>query len=169
MVRVVKWLSVAVLAVFAVGVFAAELPAGKVYTKAEYDVAYKLLDVMNTRSQMDTMRNGMLDMQLKAAPQLLPYKDVFAKFFAKYLNYENIKKEFADIYLDNFTPAEIKELTAFYMTPLGKKVIAKTPDITMRGAQIGQAAVMKHIAELQAELQKAIAAQQKKALPTPQK
>ena len=164
-----RWGSTLVLTLITMLVFAteSEIPAGKVYTKAEYDLTYKLLETTNARKQFDSMKNGMLDLQLKSAPQVAPYKQVFVKFFDKYLTFEMLKKELADIYLDLFTPDEIRELTAFYRTPLGKKLVEKNQDLTLRSAQIGQNAVLKHLPELQAELKKAIEADQKKSAPLP--
>ena len=160
-----KWVSALALILTAGLIAGAEIPAGKVYTKAEYDQAYTLLETMNTRKQFESMKNGMLNLQLKSAPQLAHYKQVFVKFFDKYLTFDMLKKELADIYLDLFTPEEIRELTAFYQTPLGKKLVEKTPELTLRSAQIGQNAVLKHLPELQAELRKAIEADQKKKIP----
>ena len=164
-----RWGSTLVLALITMVVFAAEkeIPAGKVYTDAEYNQVYKLLETTNTRTQFETMKNGMLNLQLRSAPQLAHYKQVFVKFFDKYLTFDMLKKELADIYLDLFTPEEIRELTAFYQTPLGKKLVEKTPELTLRSAQIGQNAVLKHLPELQTELKKAIEADQKKSAPLP--
>ena len=152
-----------ILTVILAGLSAAEIPAGKVYRKAEYDLAYKLLETMDMKKQFDIMKNGMLEMQLKAAPQLTPYKEIFVRFFEKYLVFDSLKRELADIYLDMFTPEEIKELIAFYETPLGKKIIEKTPELTLRSAQVGQNAVAKHLLELQNELRKPLRRNRKRA------
>ncbi len=157
--------SMLVLAVLFCGASAAEIPAGKVYTKAEYDLAYQVLEAMDSEKHFEIMKGEMLEMHLKAAPQLAPYKEIFMKFFDKYLVFESMKKELADIYLDLFTPEEIRELIAFYRTPLGRKMTEKTPELTLRFAQIRQNIVTKHISELQSELKKAIEAEQKNAAP----
>ena len=62
-----------------------------------------------------------------------------------------------------FTPGEIKELIAFYETPFGKKIIERTPELSLRFAQVGQNAVAKHLLELQNDLMKAIESEQKKS------
>ena len=160
-----KALVVLVLSIICSTAVLAEIPAGKVYTKAEYDLAYRLLEIMDTKKNFEALKSGMLDMQLKTAPQLVPYKQIFVKFFDKYMEFNLLRKELADIYLDIFTAAEIKELTAFYQTPLGKKLIEKTPELTLRSSQLGQNVIMKHIPELQEELKKAIEADQKKLSP----
>ena len=62
-----------------------------------------------------------------------------------YLNSEafaNHEIKVASIYSKYFTHDEIKELTAFYETPLGKKVIKSNPNIAMEcfdaGKELGE-------------------------------
>ncbi|TRO65147.1 DUF2059 domain-containing protein [Christiangramia sabulilitoris] len=45
----------------------------------------------------------------------------------------------ADIYTESFTEAEIDKILAFYATPVGKKMVAITPELTKKGMEIGQA------------------------------
>jgi hypothetical protein len=56
----------------------------------------------------------------------------------------------AEIYKEEFSHNEIKELLAFYDTPVGKKLAAKTGDLSQKGMAAGQAWGMK----LQGILQK---------------
>ena len=44
----------------------------------------------------------------------------------------------ADVYARNFTVAEIKDITAFYHTATGQKVVEKTPAITQQSLAAGQ-------------------------------
>ncbi len=41
--------------------------------------------------------------------------------FAKYMNWASLKDDMVKIYMAEFTAPELKELTAFYQTPVGKK------------------------------------------------
>ena len=43
-----------------------------------------------------------------------------------------------DLYVQEFTTPELKELLAFYQTPLGQKAITKLPVIMRQGSMIGQ-------------------------------
>jgi len=51
--------------------------------------------------------------------------------------------EFADeivlIYARNFTPGEMREMTAFYRTPVGQKLLEKLPTVTQESMRAGQA------------------------------
>jgi hypothetical protein len=46
--------------------------------------------------------------------------------------------EIAPLYTRNYTVAELKELTAFYRTPLGRKMMALSPRLSAESMAIGQ-------------------------------
>ena len=50
-----------------------------------------------------------------------------------------LKPELVKIYTTNFSEPELKELVAFYQSPLGKKVLEKMPQLTQQSAQMTQA------------------------------
>lgn len=65
-------------------------------------------------------------------------------------NQEAFKKELAEstsslylkmaaVYTESFTEKELDEILAFYDTPVGKKMVAITPELTKKGMEIGQA------------------------------
>ena len=125
-------------------------------TQAEYAAAYALLEAMQLPAQLKQTLDGVVEMQMRANPQMAPYKSIFTEFFNKYMSFEALKKGYADIYLDYFSVAELKEMTAFYKSPIGRKIASKTSELTLRGAALGQKAVRDHQLELQAALAKAI-------------
>jgi hypothetical protein len=51
--------------------------------------------------------------------------------------------EFAEqiilIYARNFTPGEMREMTTFYRTPVGQKLLEKLPTVTQESMRAGQA------------------------------
>ena len=49
----------------------------------------------------------------------------------------------AEIYMDAFTHEEIKELLAFYATPVGKKLADKSGELAQKGLTAGQSWGMK--------------------------
>ena len=65
--NVCKWLSMLILTVILAGLSAAEIPAGKVYRKAEYDLAYKLLETMDMKKQdryFSSIRHSLVNFRL---------------------------------------------------------------------------------------------------------
>ena len=81
---------------------------------------------------------------------MTPFKSVMMKFFQKHMSWESLEFEFIYMYSQAFTAKELKELTAFYETPTGKKTIEKMPQLMAQDAQIGAARVQENMAELQA-------------------
>jgi hypothetical protein len=73
------------------------------------------------------------------------------------------------LYTANFTESELKDLVAFYQSPLGKKVLTKMPEMTQQSAQLTQSklesavpVVNKLLADMTAELEPKGAAPAKK-------
>lgn len=95
----------------------------------------------------------MVDMQLQQNPAMAPYKSVMLAFFNKYMNYESLKPELVEIYIDAFTEKELKELNHFYATSTGKKTIEKMPELMARGGQIGMHRVQSNIQEFESMIE----------------
>jgi uncharacterized protein len=47
--------------------------------------------------------------------------------------------EIVVIYARNFTPEEMRQMTAFYRTPVGQKLLEKLPTVTQESMRVGQA------------------------------
>ncbi|BCD83991.1 hypothetical protein PSm6_03980 [Pseudomonas solani] len=56
----------------------------------------------------------------------------------KAVGWDKLKPELVKIYTTNFTEPELKDLIAFYESPLGKKVLEKMPTLTAQSAQLTQ-------------------------------
>lgn len=137
--------------VFAGPVFADD--AGKVE-------AAKLLDVLDMQATMDQAVVMALENQLKANPQLAPYRDVMLGFLRKHMSYESLKSDLIELYAGEFTAAELKEARTFYSSNTGKKFIASMPRMMELGAAIGSKQVEKHLPELQTLMQEEAARMQ---------
>lgn len=118
-------------------------------SEADYGVAYKLFEIMNMEQQMKNNTKTVMDLQLSRNPQLAPYRQEMETFMNKYISYNAIKKDIADIYLKNFSVDDLKELAKFYQSPLGKKFLSKNEAITRESMQLGMNKVQANIAELQ--------------------
>ena len=130
--------------------------------------AEELLDVTDLKNSMDRMITQMVEMQLQQKPGMDAYRDVFLQFFSKHLGFNSIKSDFIDIYTEEFTEQELRKLTAFYNTPVGKKTITKLPILMQKGAQIGMSKVRMNQNELRDMLQaeaKRLEEKNKKAQP----
>ena len=77
----------------------------------------------------------------------------FKSFLSKYMSWASMKDDMVKIYVGEFTEPELKELAAFYQTPLGRKTVQKMPALLAKGAEMGQKRVQEHLPELQAAIQ----------------
>lgn len=125
-------------------------------TEADYTAAYELFESMSMKETLEGSINMALEAQMQQQPFLAQYKDVMLKFFAKYMSYEAIKKPMADGYLEVFTADELKQLTAFYNSPLGKKVSANQLKLAELGMTIGMRQVSQHLDEVETMISEAM-------------
>ncbi|MEY2562414.1 MAG: uncharacterized protein QOH88_607 [Verrucomicrobiota bacterium] len=114
--------------------------------------AESLLSMMNMDAVMGAAIDQMLAMQIKQNPAIAPYEAEMKAFLKKYMSWAGLKDDMIKIYADEFTEAELGELSAFYQTPLGKKTLQKMPTLMAKGAELGQRRVQEHLPELTAAI-----------------
>lgn len=125
-------------------------------SNAETQAVNELMKVMNLEQQINESAERMFEVQSKAMPQILPYKDVMLDFFHKYINWDSLGVQIKKIYTDTFTEAELSDLVVFYKTDTGQKLVKSQPIITSKMASISQNAVMEHQMELQQSIMNAV-------------
>jgi uncharacterized protein len=117
--------------------------------------AESLLNLMDMEKMMSQSVDQMLQIQIKQNPSLAQYETQMRTFLNKYLSWAGMKDDMLNIYTTEFTEDELKQLTAFYQTPLGKKTVQKMPALMQKGAEISQKRLQEHLPELQAAIQSA--------------
>lgn len=110
----------------------------------------KLLAVTKQDQILDQTFTQLKQMATQEIQQFQPtitpeQKPLLEKFYTKMfdvmkeeLSWNKMKEDFIQLYLSNFTEAEINDLIAFYETPSGKKYIEKTPVILKESLTITQ-------------------------------
>lgn len=146
--------------------------AAKTYSAEDIVRAGKMFQAMKFDEQMDLMVDNMLKLQMRNNPHRDVLEPVMRDFFHKHISYAALKDDLARMYLDIFTPAEIDEITRFYLSPAGKKLAGGSGELRQRAAELGQRKVQAN----QLELQQAVAAallkkqqEQNAAAPAPAK
>ena len=98
----------------------------------------------NIRKLLELTGSGKLGVQV-AQNMIVSFKkiypsvpDEFWEGFKRELNSEALIEMVIPIYDKYYTAEEIKQLTDFYSTPIGQKVIASTPLISQESMQAGQ-------------------------------
>ena len=69
---------------------------------------------------------------------------------------DEMLKEIAPLYTQNYSVAELKELTAFYRTPLGRKMLALTPRLSAESMAIGQRIVAPRLSGMMQEMMQGV-------------
>jgi hypothetical protein len=54
------------------------------------------------------------------------------------LSWEKLKPDFVKIYMEAFSEPEIDGMLAFYKSPVGQAMVAKTPALTTKGSELSQ-------------------------------
>ncbi len=101
------------------------------------------------QATLDAVIDAQLKGQMAQMPQLSAVEGVMRDFFNKYMSYEAMRDDYVELYASVYTEKELKDLIKFYRTPLGKKVVATTPELTAKGTELGQRIVAEHMTELQ--------------------
>ncbi|QYA25988.1 DUF2059 domain-containing protein [Gramella sp. MT6] len=92
--------------------------------------AIKLIE-LTSGQQFDIMTEPLV----KMVPE--ENREAFKKDLAQ--STEELYKKMATVYTESFTEEELDKILAFYDTPVGKKMVAVTPELTKKGMEIGQA------------------------------
>lgn len=136
-----------------IGIGAALCPAAA--REGEYRTAVKtLMDKSGSLSAADTMMDQMIPALSKMAPQEIPasfWTGFRQKWEAK--SREKLVDIYTPIYRKYFTLSEIREMIAFYETPVGQKLATSLPAITQEGFAAGQQLGKEIAAEMIRELQ----------------
>lgn len=78
------------------------------------------------------------------------------EWFREFFSWEQVRELYADIYMEVFTEEEMRELIRFYRSPLGQKVLAKTPDLMQISLEKTEALLYREIPKLQERLERKV-------------
>jgi len=110
--------------------------------------AEDLLRVLEVDKSLPKVVVQVVENQVQHNPQLAPQREVLQRFLTTYVNWESVKEEAITAYTREFTEPELKQLTEFYKTPLGKKANEKMPQLAFIAGQIGLKQAQAHQTEL---------------------
>ncbi len=125
------------------------------------EAAMTLLESMHMDRVLSDAIKQTLDLQIQQNPQIAPMRGVMDQFFAKYMSWNALKDDMAAMYAREFSEAELTQITAFYQSPVGQKMVDKMPSMMSQGMALGQQRVQAHMTELQAALMAEMAKQGK--------
>jgi uncharacterized protein len=114
--------------------------------------AEELLSLMEMNRMLKRTSDAMLESQIQQTPHLAQFEDLMRQFMDTHLRWETMKPEYIRLYTDLFSERELRDLTAFYRSPLGRKLIETTPELTVRTANITHRHLQQHMPELQQKI-----------------
>jgi hypothetical protein len=136
-------LTLLVLALFPLGVWATGPE------ESHRQAAKELLQTMDLEHTMLSGANAVLDAQAQSNPALAPYRDVIQKWMGKYLTWDTVGQRMIDLYTQEFTEAELRDIIAFYKTSTGKKALTRMPALLQQGMELGMEIAQQHKTELE--------------------
>ncbi len=161
----------------AVTVVVTPAPAPDPEAAARRKTAETLLDTLHMQATVDMASKRMLQSvdqvadRMEKQPNATPEASAEAKklreelhtLITQGLGWETVKPDLVQAYADDFTVAELKEVDAFYHTPVGQKLVDKQPALTEKLGKTMQQRSMALIPAIRQKIQAATA----KTRPTP--
>ncbi|HNR29860.1 MAG TPA: DUF2059 domain-containing protein [Candidatus Hydrogenedentes bacterium] len=113
------------------------------------DAANQVAGLLHMDRLIEQSYEQTIDAQIIANPDLKPYRELLLDFFRRHMNWDALKEDLLDLYVESFSEAELHDLIAFYSTDTGQKAVLVMPDLLRRGAELGVQRVQEHLPELE--------------------
>lgn len=123
--------------------------AAEPFIDSHRQAAVDLLVQTGAERNAMAMASAMTDAMVQGNPMLADYRDILIAWSSKVMTWDNMKPKMVDLYASAFSEQELRDLSAFYKTPLGAKTLRVLPKIMHRGAEIGADLAQEHQDELQ--------------------
>lgn len=89
-----------------------------------------------------------LDQQIAANPAMAQFRGVMEQWATRIFSSEEAVQGFAEVYAATFSEAELREIVAFYRTPVGQRLASSQAELARRGAEVGRRLAAAHMSEL---------------------
>lgn len=128
---------------------AAHTPAlAQTPSPSHVQAAEELLGIIDVEKTTTEGMELMLKQQIQQNPAMARLEDIMREFVQKAMNWTELKPEYVRLYTDIYTEAELREMVAFYRTPLGKRMLDTLPQLMARSNEISQRRMQQHLPEM---------------------
>ena len=110
----------------------------------------EMLKASQVPQMMKRAFDSQLENQFKALPELEKLRPQLTEFYRKAFSFKELEPELCALYMKHYSLQELKQITAFYRTPAGRK---KAEVDGILSAELG-ALFLKHSQKKMPELQK---------------
>jgi hypothetical protein len=121
-------------------------------TSARLAAAEAMMNSVDMQHPYERTIEAMIKSQLQMNPATAQYEDVMRKFFNQYLSWQAVRPDMVRVYALTYTEDELRQLTAFYQTSLGRRILETMPDLSRRSTELTQRRVMEHMPELMQQI-----------------
>jgi uncharacterized protein len=150
----------AVLAIACTSALAAPATTAAKADDPKTELAIQLMQITNFDQMMATMRqqvSASIEQSMGIAGSCASSQPVFGEFtqaladkLSDALTSADFKVDVASVYAETFDEQELRDIIAFYQSPLGRKMLAKMPELMQRSTQISQERIKAIMPDVQA-------------------
>ena len=109
------------------------------------------IEYLKAQHAIESTQKGalfMFELKIQRNPDLSSFRDIITKWVKKHYTWENLSPAMIKVAMDTFTEIELREMTAFYKTPTGKKLLKKNPELMRESGKITTIVFEKYKADL---------------------
>lgn len=121
-------------------------------TASHREAVHKLFELTGMQKQIEESVDNVLALQLAQSPQLAANKAVVHEFLERHIGWHSLQDALTEMYLQEFSEQELKEMIAFYSSATGQKVIERLPLLVQKRNQLASQRLQQNIGELQYQL-----------------
>jgi hypothetical protein len=111
--------------------------------------AREFLTALGMETILREISSALANNLIRSNPPLAVHRDVIVEWSNKYVTWEAAAPELVTAYTQTFTEPELREITAFYATPTGRKMAVELPQLMENAAAAGGRLAGAHIADLE--------------------
>ena len=97
------------------------------------------IEYLKAQHAIESTQKGalfMFELKIQRNPDLSSFRDIITKWVKKHYTWENLSPAMIKVAMDTFTETELREMTAFYLTPTGRKLLEKNPVLMRKSGEI---------------------------------
>lgn len=121
-------------------------------TPARMAAAEQLITSIDLEGSYKRTMDSMIQAQIRQNPMIAQFEPAMRAFFDRYLSWREVKPDMQRVYALTYTEDEMRQLIAFYQTPLGKRLLETLPEVAARSSELTQRRLMEHMPELQQQI-----------------
>lgn len=126
------------------------------------EAAKVLLEEMGLKAVYQKAVENSTKRLVDANPNFKKIESKIKKFYEKSIGWDVMKDDLAKLYAKYYTSDELKDITNFYKTKTGKKVLKTMGNLTYEGQMLTRKRLLPHMEELKKMLDKAVKDGEKK-------